>query len=130
MNEIKNLLARSERYIKSAKLLIQDKDYESAVSRAYYAMFYAVEALLLTKEMSFSSHKAVISAFGEQFVKTGIFKKDFSKALTRAFEKRQIGDYEFTFTVTEKEANEIVKEAEYFISSVVKYLTEQGYNIR
>ena len=70
-------------------------------------MFYAVEALLLTKEMSFSSHKAVISAFGEQFVKTGIFKKDFSKALTRAFEKRQIGDYEFTFTVTEKEANEI-----------------------
>lgn len=73
MTEIKNLLARSDRYVKSAKILIEDKDYESAVSRAYYAMFYAVEALLLTKKMSFSSHKAVISAFGEQFVKTGIF---------------------------------------------------------
>ena len=60
MSEIKSLLARSERYMKSAKLLIQDKDYESAVSRAYYAMFYTVEALLLTKEMSFSSHKAVL----------------------------------------------------------------------
>ena len=129
MREIKNLLARSERYIKSAKLLIQDKDYESAVSRAYYAMFYTVEALLLTKEMSFSSHKAVISAFGEQFVKTGVFKKDFSKALTRAFEKRQIGDYEFTFTVTEKEANELLKEAENFISATSGYLIKQGYDI-
>ncbi|MBI3753481.1 MAG: HEPN domain-containing protein [Deltaproteobacteria bacterium] len=129
MREIKNLLARFQRYIKSAKLLIEDKDYESAVSRAYYAMFYAAEALLLTKEMSFSSHKAVLSAFGEQFVKTGIFTKDFSKTLTRAFEKRQIGDYEFTFTVTEEEANELLIEAEHFIVSVSQYLTKQGFDI-
>lgn len=127
MSEIKNLLARSQRYIKSAKLLIEDKDYESAVSRVYYAMFYAAEALLLTKGLSFSSHKAVISAFGEQFVKTGVFKKDFSKAFTRAFEKRQIGDYEFTFTLTEKEAIELLKEAENFVVAITKYLTEQGY---
>ena len=129
MTEIKNLLARSDRYVKSAKILIEDKDYESAVSRAYYAMFYAVEALLLTKKMSFSSHKAVISAFGEQFVKTGIFKKDFSKALTRAFEKRQIGDYEFTFTITEKEAMELLTEAENFIAAIADYLVKQGYTL-
>lgn len=129
MTEIKNLLARSDRYVKSAKILIKDEDYESAVSRVYYAMFYVVEALLLTKEMSFSSHKAVISAFGEQFVKTGIFKKDFSKALTRAFEKRQIGDYEFTFTVTEKEAVELLIEAENFIAAIADYLIKQGYTL-
>ncbi|MBI3399658.1 MAG: HEPN domain-containing protein [Deltaproteobacteria bacterium] len=129
MTEIKNLLARSDRYVKSAKILIEDEDYESAVSRAYYAMFYVVEALLLTKEMSFSSHKAVISAFGEQFVKTGILKKDFSKVLTRAFEKRQIGDYEFTFTVTEKEAVELLIEAENFIAAIADYLIKQGYTL-
>jgi uncharacterized protein (UPF0332 family) len=129
MKEIKSLFARSQRYIKSAGLLIEDKDYESATSRAYYAMFYVTEALLLTKGMSFSSHKAVLSAFGEHFVKTGVFKKDLTKALTRAFEKRQVSDYEFTFTISEKEAREILEEAENFISLLAKHLTEQGYNI-
>lgn len=61
MNEIKGLMSRAKRYMKSARLLIKDGDYESAVSRVYYAMFYCVEALLLT---------------------TGIFPKDMSKTLT------------------------------------------------
>ena len=59
MNEVKSLISRSERYMKSAMLLIKDGDYESAVSRVYYAMFYCVEAVLLTKGLSSSSHKAV-----------------------------------------------------------------------
>ena len=127
--EIKSLLARSGKYIKSTGLLIKAKDYESAASRAYYAMFYATEALLLAKELSFSSHKAVLSAFGEHFVKTGIFSKDLSKALTRAFEKRQISDYEFTFVISEKEAKELLEEAENFMASISGYLKKEGYKI-
>lgn len=127
MKEVKSLLARSQRYTKSARLLINDKDYESATSRIYYAMFYVTEALLLTKGLSFSSHKAVLSAFGEHFVKTDVFPKDLSKFLTRAFEKRQISDYEFTFVISEKEAKELLKEAENFIASAVEYLKKEDY---
>jgi uncharacterized protein (UPF0332 family) len=110
--------------MKSARLLIKDGDYESAVSRVYYAMFYSVEALLLTKGLSFSSHKAVISGFGEYFVKTGIFPRDMSKVLTRAFEKRQFGDYEFTFVISKEDAREIFKQGKDFINSVGNYLKE------
>lgn len=129
MNEIKSLISRSERYMKSAGLLIKDGDYESAVSRVYYAMFYCVEAVLLTKGLSFSRHKAVISAFGEHFVKTGIFPKDMSKAITLAFEKRQFGDYEFTFVITKEEAEEIIRQGQNFITSIIKYLKESGHAI-
>lgn len=129
MNEIKSLIFRSERYMKSAGLLIKDGDYESAVSRVYYAMFYCVEAVLLTKGLSFSRHKAVISAFGEHFVKTGIFPKDMSKAITLAFEKRQFGDYEFTFVITKEEAEEIIRQGQNFITSIIKYLKESGHAI-
>ncbi len=122
MSEIKSLISRSGRYMKSARLLMKDKDYESAVSRVYYAMFYCVEALLLTRELSFSSHKGVISAFGKHFVKTGIFSRDHSKALTKAFEKRQIGDYEFTFVITNEDAKETIKEGKEFLTAVLKYL--------
>jgi len=70
MTEIDSLIKRAKRYIKSAELLLNDKDYEFSVSRTYYAMFYAAQAALLTKNLSFSSHKGVISAFGKHFIKT------------------------------------------------------------
>ena len=124
MSEIKNLLSRSKRYMKSAKLLIKDGDYESAVSRIYYAMFYCAEAILLTRELSFLSHKGVISAFGKYFVKTGLFPKDMIRMLTRAFEKRQFGDYEFTFVISKAEADEILDQGKTFINAVIKHLRE------
>ena len=35
-----------------------------AASRAYYAMFYAAEALLQSRGLAFSKHSAVHAAFG------------------------------------------------------------------
>ncbi len=95
MNEIESLLKRAKKYLRTAKKLIDDKDYESSVSRSYYSMFYCAEAVFLTKGLSYSSHKGVMSAFGEHFVKTNIFPRELSKELYRAFEKRQLGDYEY-----------------------------------
>ncbi|HIH70014.1 MAG TPA: HEPN domain-containing protein [Methermicoccus shengliensis] len=56
-------------------------DYDSCVSRSYYAMFFMGEAVLLTKNLSASSHKGVISLFGEHFVKTGIFEREIERRL-------------------------------------------------
>ncbi len=95
MKEAKSLMNRADRFIESAGILLDSGDYESSVSRTYYAMFYSVEALLLTKGMSFSSHKGVISAFGEHFIKTGVFPREMGRELNLAFQKRQLGDYEY-----------------------------------
>jgi uncharacterized protein (UPF0332 family) len=104
MTETLALIEKAKRYLKSAEILLEDGDFESSTSRTYYAMFYAAEAALLTKEMAFSSHKGVISAFGEHFIKTGILPKEMGRELNRAFEKRQIGDYEYTFVISKEEA--------------------------
>jgi uncharacterized protein (UPF0332 family) len=111
--------------MRSAKLLIEDGDYDSSVSRAYYAMFYLAEALLSSIDISFSSHKGVISGFGEQFVKTGIFKKEFSKALTQAFEKRQLAEYDHRSITSKEEAEEIFKKAEGFFTETQKYFEKK-----
>lgn len=102
MKEVNSLIERAKRYLKSAEILLEEGDYESSVSRTYYAMFYSAQALLLTKNLSFSSHKGVISAFGEYFIKTDIFPKEMGKELNKAFEKRQIGDYEYTFVIAKR----------------------------
>jgi len=125
VKEIKSLIERASRYLKSAEILLKEGDYESSVSRTYYAMFYSVQALLLTKNLSFSSHKGVVSAFGKHFIKTAIFPKEMGRELNRAFEKRQIGDYEYTFVITEDEAEEILMGGKKFVEAIARHLKEK-----
>jgi uncharacterized protein (UPF0332 family) len=69
------------------------KRYDDAVSRAYYAVFHALSAALLSKGLSFSSHGQVIGAFNREFVKTGIFPRSTSSLIQALFDDRQTGDY-------------------------------------
>jgi uncharacterized protein (UPF0332 family) len=122
MNEkIVKLIDKSERNIEVAEKLIKDNELEIAVSRLYYAMFYCAEALLLSKNLSFSSHKAVIVNFGKEFVKTGIFDEKFHKVLQNAFEDRQEADYEFV-EFEKSEVEEYLNLAKEFLETAKKYL--------
>lgn len=122
MKEVHALMARARKYLGSAGLLLHEEDYESCVSRAYYAMLYAAEAALLTKELTFSSHRGVVSGFGEHFVTTGEMPKEMGKAFHRAFEKRQLSDYEYTFVIAREEADEILQAAQQFVKTIDDYL--------
>lgn len=126
MKEVSSLIERADKYLTSARSLLEDGDYESSVSRTYYAMFYVAEALLLTKGLTFSSHRGVISAFGEHFVVTGVFEKDMGRQLNLAFEKRQLGDYEYTFVITRDEAEELLEKGEAFVQAATRHLKQDG----
>ena len=127
MNEIVSLIERAKKYHRSAEILINEEDFESSVSRSYYAMFYSAEAVLITKELSYSSHKGVISGFGEHFIKTNIFPKEMGRELNRAFEKRQLGDYEYTFVITKDEAKEMLEKSKDFINNIINYLKDNNF---
>jgi len=124
MNEINALIEKSHRFLRSAELLWRDGDSASAVSRLYYAMFFSAEAALLTKGLSHSSHKGVLSAFGEHFVKSGIFAKEMGRNLNLAFEKRQLGDYECTLSFDEDEVAGLMNNATDFVEAVSTWLHE------
>ena len=119
MSEIESLVKRARKYLESAEILLNKGDFESSVSRVYYAMFYVVEALLLTEGLSFSSHRGVISAFGERFIKPGIFPREMGKELNRAFEKRQLSDYEYTFVISRDEALEMLEKGKIFSEEII-----------
>ena len=61
----------------AAQLLNDQGFHDFATSRAYYAMFYVAEALLLGEGLTFSKHSAVIAAFGKSFVKRVAFRNAF-----------------------------------------------------
>jgi len=62
-SEQADLLRKSRQSLEAAKLMEQQHYNDFAASRAYYAMFYVAEALLLEYGLSFSKHSAVIAAF-------------------------------------------------------------------
>ena len=47
--EIQALLKKAERSLRAASSMIDSQDFDFSLSRAYYAMFYSAEALLLTR---------------------------------------------------------------------------------
>ncbi len=125
--ELKPLIEKAKRALKSATLLLDNEDYEATVSRTYYAMFYAVEALLLTKNIKFKSHRGVISGFGQNFIKTNIFPKEMSRQLRNAMDKRYEGDYEYTTKISKDEADELLKTGKSFVNKIIKYLNENAH---
>lgn len=120
-----SLLTRAERYLRSARLLLTDGDPESAVSRAYYGMFFAAEAALLTRGIAVSSHKGLIATFGEAFVVPGILPRHLGRDLNEAFAKRLIGDYGHTTSLKAEDAAALLRRAEAFVSEIKTFVVAE-----
>ncbi len=116
--ELDAMLVKAHRYLNSAEVLCQQRDYDSAISRLYYAMFYAAEALLFFSGLTFSSHRGVISAFAQQFVKTQRLPPEMHQWLREGFEKRQVSDYEFALTISEADVDDLKSKAERFLVQI------------
>jgi uncharacterized protein (UPF0332 family) len=86
-------LSRARQAFTEGEHLLARNSPIGAVSRFYYAAFYAARALLATRQLDSSKHSGVISLFQRHFVKTGLFSKEKAQALPRSFEKRQKTDY-------------------------------------
>jgi len=122
--KIIKFLNKAEKNIHLAKKLFNDNELEVSISRLYYAMFYITQALLLSNNQSFSSHKGVIINFGNLFVKSGIFDKKYHYALKEAFEDRQEADYDFV-EFDKKKIEEYLKISSEFLEEAKKYLSER-----
>ena len=120
---IKHRLDQAQTALDDAKFLFEGKrSSQSIVNRAYYAMFYAVLALLQKIGKVPSKHTGVISLFDTEFVIKDIFTKELSKDLHKLFEMRQASDYKASDEITDKQAEDAIKRAGSFVESVVKYI--------
>lgn len=87
-------------------------------------MFYIAQALLLSKGLSFSSHSAVIAAYGKEFAKTKLLDSEFHRLLMEAQDTRNIGDYGMIGEVEASEAQEIINWSKKFLKAAEKYLSQ------
>lgn len=69
-----------------------------------------------------SSHKGIISAFGEEFIKSGQMERRFHEYLREAFDARCLSDYFSSPSPLDVRADEVLANAKMFVE-VCKELT-------
>lgn len=60
----------------------------------------------------------------ESLIKRAMKYLKSARILNEAFEKRQLGDYEYTFVIAEDEAKNILENGEKFVEKIAQYLKE------
>ena len=103
-------------------LFDNNRGLRSVVNRIYYAMFYAVLALLVNEPFQGSKHSGIISYFNRRFIKENIFSSEMGKYLNLAFEARQEVDYKEFSELTAENVQELLRHAKVFVEEVIKYL--------
>lgn len=124
---IKYRLERAEESLSAAELLYKNEMYLPAMNRIYYSMFYAVQALLIINEKSFSKHSQVKGYFNKEYIKTGVFPKNIGKTFNIVFEYRQKFDYVDLILPDRELVNDYIKEARHFIDKILDYIDKNIY---
>ena len=117
------LLEKASRSLRAAERLLLSGDADFAISRAYYTMFYAAEALLNERGLRFRKHGGVHGAFGEHFAKAGVLDSKYHRWLLEAFNQRVTGDYGVELMMSSEDASVVIERAREFLQTAQRYLT-------
>jgi len=116
-----SLVRKSERAIQIARLSLENEDPDSAVNRAYYAMFNISRAAVLKAGVAEGelprTHRGISEAFRQHAVLAGKIDAELASTLSRAENLRLMADY----TATEIDASaaaKLVEQAEEYVRTV------------
>jgi uncharacterized protein (UPF0332 family) len=77
----------------AATLLLAHGGFDSAASRAYYAVFHAASALFALDGRTFTKHSALEAAVHRDLVKAGRWPADLGRDYSFCVNVRGVGDY-------------------------------------
>jgi len=127
---VRHRLQRAHEALESAGILFSNNQLSASVNRLYYALFYAVLALLETKELSSSKHSGVRALLNKHFIKAGIIPKEFGRFYESLFRNRQEGDYVDYTVFSAQKVNELLVQSSHHLSEIEKIIrdlmTEHG----
>lgn len=115
-------LARAREELAAASHLAAGGFAAQAISRAYYAAFYAAEAALLRLGETRSKHAGVIAAFAQRLVKSGDIEPEAGRLLRSLFDRRSGADYDWADPPTPDDAARAIGDADRVVRAVEAWL--------
>lgn len=111
--------ARALEAIESAKDALANRHLETAVSRSYYACYYAIHSKLEEIKEVAGSHKQTAILFRKHFIKSGKMDQSYSVILRKLSDWRMDADYAPIPDINEERAKELTEKAIDFVQTLL-----------
>jgi len=113
--------------LRAAELCLEAGLFDDAVSRAYYAAFHHVQAVLLTAGLQSRSHAGAHDLFYLHFVRTGAIPPHVAKLFAGLQRFREQADYARAFHFDEQDARQEVANARSIVELLGAHLAAGGW---
>lgn len=108
---IKLLLEKSDKNQEQALRTAEMGYWDLVANRLYYAVFHAVNAMLMIDGIKTGTHKGTSIQFGKSYVLTGIFGREDGVLYSRLQTMREKADYQNVFILEEEEGQKLIDSA-------------------
>ena len=119
---------RAKQSLQVAERVLQDGFIEDAINRIYYAIYYAISALLYTRKLHPKTHLGMKALFSKEFVKNNLITDKQAQIYSTIFAKRFEADYEDFFTIDMDTVQNHLKEATNFILLIETIINNSPQN--
>ncbi len=116
-------IERAFETLEEAEILAKNEKWNAVINRLYYASFYAVTAILISKEIETKSHDGVRIKFGQEFIRTGIFDKEMGRHFSKLFDLRTKGGYGDLFDHSQETALPLIDPTREFVEAIRQNLS-------
>lgn len=98
--------------------------WDNIANRLYYAVFHAVNALLINDGHPVNTHRGVIALFGNYYIRTGIFASEDGRLYSDLQTMRNNSDYNCAYDTNEQEIQPMINPAVNLIKKIGDYLKD------
>lgn len=95
-------------------------------NRMYYALFYAVSALLTKDSHPVNTHKGALSLVNQYYVKTDILTKEDGHLFGQVFAFRQGSDYDDFIDATKEDVERLFPKVEVLVEKIIALTNEDN----
>ena len=115
--DVEKHLRNADEIFRELEHLMAGGFYRGVIERAYSAMLHAATAALTAREVKDVSRQAIVPAFAEAFVKTGLLDKKFNQYFRQAFSSRMKPDVVSFASVDHRQAQTMLIRTKEFIAA-------------
>lgn len=118
-------LKKAHETFEEIEILAAADRWSGAANRLYYAVYHAVNALLINDCRQANTHKGSHALFNLHYIKTGLMPIEYGHLYNQLQTMREESDYNCVYEVEPEELQSRIEPARHLIDAVEKYITNK-----
>ena len=113
---------KAYRFLQDADDMVQQRRWEMAANRYYYACYHMVHAAFITRGITTKTHDGTLTELGRNFILPGLLDKKYGRFFARMIQLRLKADYNSIAEVSETEVLEMAPLSHEFVDGILPLL--------